>query len=78
MLTTTLAETSEQTAYLEKVREKLCMSLSGKIKDLGVDRKNIGILYRVKGQQNTTTAKENTVTDTSTLLKMAKAFIEAL
>ncbi len=54
------------------------MSLSGKIKDLGVDRKNIGILYRVKGQQNTTTAKENTVTDTSTLLKMAKAFIEAL
>ena len=78
MLTTTLAQTSEQTAYLENVREKLCVSLSGKIKDIGVDRKNIGILYHVKGQQSTGTAKENTVTDTSTLLKMAKAFIEAL
>ncbi len=78
MLTTTLAQTSEQTAYLENVREKLCVSLSGKIKDIGVDRKNIGILYHVKGQQSTSTAKENTVTDTSTLLKMAKAFIEAL
>ena len=43
-----------------------------------VNRKNNGILYHVKGQQNTVTAKEKNVTNTSTLLKMAKAFIEAL
>ena len=84
MLKTTMAETREESEYLENAKTKLCNILSESIKDLGVDQNQIGILYHVKTPQeySTNNAKategERKTTDTGTLLKMAKAFVEAL
>ncbi|SFQ21764.1 hypothetical protein SAMN04487928_12432 [Butyrivibrio proteoclasticus] len=83
MITTTMSEGIEESEYLGNVKEKLCKKLSEKIKDLGVDQNQIGILYGAKLTQNnsTTDAKpdgERKITNTGVLLKMAKAFIEAL
>ena len=84
MIKTTMAESQEESEYLGNVKAKLCRILSEKIKDLGVDQDQIGILYRAKAPQESSTnnAKamegERKTTDTGTLLKMAKAFVEAL
>ncbi|SEG35411.1 hypothetical protein SAMN02910276_02624 [Butyrivibrio sp. Su6] len=84
MITTSMSESPEESEYLGNVKEKLCRKLSEKIKDLGVDQNQIGILYGVKVPQisSTVDAKamdgERKITNTGTLLKMAKAFIEAL
>lgn len=82
MITTSMPEVSEEAEYLGNVKAKLCSKLSEKIKDLGVDRNQIGILYGAKLTQNRSTGSARSVdrkiTNTDTLLKMAKAFIEAL
>ncbi|WP_155827677.1 DUF6240 domain-containing protein [Butyrivibrio sp. AE2015] len=84
MITTSMSESREESEYLVGVKEKLCRKLSEKIKDLGVDQNQIGILYGVKVPQISSTidAKamdgERKITNTGTLLRMAKAFIEAL
>ncbi len=86
MLTTTFNSNQEESEYLENVRTRLCDKIAEKIKDVGVDRENIAILYHTQnspasvGAVNTTAtdgfSKEKT--DTRLLLTMAKAFIEAL
>lgn len=85
MLTTSSNQGPEEAEYLEGVKEKLCERLADRIKDLGVDRERINILYHVvKQPAKVSTAFANAMegneksTDTSTLLKMARAFIEAV
>ncbi len=86
MLTTTSGENADETEYLEGVKNKLCDKLAEKIKDMGVDQNRISILYHAIKQPTkvgTVNAmamegKQESITDTNTLLKMAKAFIEAL
>ncbi len=86
MLTTTSGENADETEYLEGVKNKLCDNLAEKIKDLGVDQNRISILYHAVKQPtkvgtvnaNAKEGKQENITDTNTLLKMAKAFIEAL
>ncbi len=86
MLTTTYGESTEETEYLENVKNRLCEKLSEKIEDIGVDRNMISILYRAVKQSpkvnmvdpKTRDGKLDNRTDTSTLLKMAKAFVESI
>lgn len=86
MLTTTYAGSPEETEYLESVKTKMCDKLAEKIEDAGVDRNRIAILYNAQAQPTkvgTVNAEamdgeSNLTADTGTLLKMAKAFIEAL
>ena len=85
MLTTTYAGSPEETEYLESVKTKMCDKLAEKIEDAGVDRNRIAILYNAQAQPTkvgTVNAEamdgeSNLTADTGTLLKMAKAFIEA-
>ena len=86
MLTTTNANSSEESEYLEGVRTKLCDKMAEKLKDLGINQERIAILYhaqtrpaspgRVNANATDGNLKENT--DTKVFLTMAKAFIEAL
>nr|MCR5671911.1 DUF6240 domain-containing protein [Butyrivibrio sp.] len=85
MLTTGNSQSPQQTEYLEDVRTRLCERLAEKIQDAGIGRENIAILYHaqtspaVAGAFNTNaTEGADTKLETQTLLKMAKAFIEAL
>jgi hypothetical protein len=86
MLTTTNGRSQEQAEYLENVRTRLCDRMDEKLSDIGVDRENISVLYNTQGipagrsQVNTRATEGETVKipDTQTLLKMAKAFVEAL
>jgi hypothetical protein len=85
MLTTTRGSDPEESEYLENVRTRLCENIADKIKDVGIHRENIAILYRTQsslsqGAVNTdaTDGRVTERTDTKTLLTMAKAFIEAL
>ena len=86
MLTTTGGRSQEQAEYLEKVRTRLCVGLKEKMEDLGVDQENIAVLYNTQGipagrGQVSSRAMEGAAvekTKTHTLLKMAKAFVEAL
>ncbi len=86
MLTTTSSENADEAEYLEGVKNKLCDKLAEKIKDLGVDQNKISILYHAVKQPTkvgtvnarATEGDQENITDTSTLLKMAKAFIEAV
>ncbi len=86
MLATTNGRSQEQAEYLENVRTRLCDRMDEKLKDIGVDRENIQVLYNTQGipagrsRVNTKATEGETanITDTQTLLKMAKAFVEAL
>lgn len=86
MLTTTSAENAEESEYLEGIRQKMCDNLANMIKDIGVDQNMISILYHAQskptgvgtGIARAMDGGQNNNTDTTTLLKMAKAFIEAL
>ena len=86
MLTTTNGSNQEESEYLENVRTRLCEKIAEKIKDVGIDRENIAILYNTQGSLSSTGAVRTQAmdggitekTDTRTLLTMAKAFIEAL
>ncbi|MCR5556099.1 MAG: DUF6240 domain-containing protein [Butyrivibrio sp.] len=86
MLTTTNGKSPEETEYLESVRTKMCVKLAEKLKDVGVGQDTIAILYHTQtqptsvGKTNATATDGNTkkITETSRLLAMAKAFIEAL
>ncbi len=86
MLTTTYAQSSEEAEYLESVRSKMCVKLAEKLKDYGVGQEQIAILYHAQTQPisvgtanaNATDGNPKNITDTKTLLSMAKAFIEAL
>ncbi len=86
MLTTSNSRSQEQSEYLENVRTVLCERLASKTEGIGVDRENIAVLYNTRnipaaaGQVNTKAMEgaQNGITDTQTLLKMAKAFVEAL
>ena len=86
MLTTTYAGNPEEAEYLESVKTKMCDKLADKIEGAGVDRKRIAILYNAQAQPTkvgTVNAQamdgdRTSTEDTGTLLKMAKAFIEAL
>ena len=86
MLTTTNGRSQEQAEYLENVKTRLCERLGEKLGDIGVDRENIAVLYNSQsvparaGSVNTQAMEGETIekTDTQTLLKMAKAFVEAL
>ncbi len=86
MLTTSNSRSQEQSEYLENVRTVLCERLASKTEGIGVDRENIAVLYNTRnipaaaGQVNTKAMEgaANGITDTQTLLKMAKAFVEAL
>ncbi|SFC83731.1 DUF6240 domain-containing protein [Butyrivibrio sp. YAB3001] len=86
MLTTTNAQSSEESEYLESVRSKMCVNLAEKLKDYGVAQDKIAILYHAQRQPisvgktnaNATDGSNKKTTDTKVLLTMAKAFIEAL
>jgi hypothetical protein len=86
MLTTTNAQSSEETEYLESVRSKMCVKLAEKLRDFGVGQDKIAILYHAQtppisvGPANANAMDGNSkkITETRTLLTMAKAFIEAL
>ncbi len=86
MLTTTNGQSSEETEYLESVRSKMCVKLAERLRDFGVGQDKIAILYHAQtppisvGAANATATDGITknITDTRTLLTMAKAFIEAL
>ena len=86
MLTTTNGQNPEETEYLESVRTKMCVKLAEKLRDVGVGQDKIAILYHAQTQPisvgtanaNATDGNQKNITDTSTLLSMAKAFIEAL
>ena len=86
MLTTTNGRSQEQAEYLENVKTRLCERLGEKLGDIGVDRENIAVLYNSQsvparaGSVNAQAMEGETIekTDTQTLLKMAKAFVEAL
>ena len=86
MLTTSNGKTPDGAEYLEHVRNRMCEGLADRIKDAGVDRNNIAILYHTQSLPataggNITDATEGNKlekTETRTLLTMAKAFIEAL
>jgi hypothetical protein len=86
MLTTTNSPGSEETEYLETVRRKMCDKLAEKIREFGVGQEKIAILYHAQIQPvnsgaasaNATDGNLKNITETGTLLKMAKAFLEAL
>ena len=86
MLTTSNGKNPEEAEYLENVRQRMCDSLAGRLKDAGVDHNNVAILYHTQSLPATaggtiTDAREGNTfekTETRTLLTMAKAFIEAL
>ncbi|WP_026517789.1 DUF6240 domain-containing protein [Butyrivibrio sp. MC2021] len=86
MLTTTNSPGSEETEYLETVRRKMCDKLAEKIREFGVGQDKIAILYHAQIQPvnsgaasaNATDGNLKNITETGTLLKMAKAFLEAL
>ena len=85
MLTTSNGKSPEGAEYLENVRNRMCESLADRIKDAGVDRENVAILYHTQslpahagGMITDATEGNNEKTETRTLLTMAKAFIEAL
>ena len=86
MITTTYGQSTEEVEYLESVRSKMCVKLAEKLRDSGVSQEKIAILYHAQTQPisvgtanaNATDGNQKNITDTSTLLSMAKAFIEAL
>jgi hypothetical protein len=86
MITTTYGQSTEEVEYMESVRSKMCVKLAEKLKDFGVGQENIALLYHAQTQPisvgtanaNATDGNQKNITDTSTLLSMAKAFIEAL
>ena len=85
ILSTTEKERQEVSEYLINVKQKLCDALADKVKGTGVDHENIGILYRAnysrelgKARSKDTESKYKPATETGTLLKMARAFVEAL
>ncbi len=86
MLSTTNGQNPEETEYLENVRSRLCDIIAERIKDFGIDRENIAILYHTQTSPafagatvtDATEGNNENITDTKTLLTMAKAFIEAL
>ncbi len=86
MLTTTTSPGSEETEYLETVRRKMCDKLAESIREFGVGQDKIAILYHAQIQPlnkgaasaNATDGNSKNITETGTLLKMAKAFLEAL
>ncbi|WP_029231469.1 DUF6240 domain-containing protein [Butyrivibrio sp. VCB2006] len=86
MITTNYDQNTEEVEYLESVRSKMCVKLAEKLKESGVSQENIAILYHAQTQPisvgpanaNATDGNQKKLTDTSTLLSMAKAFIEAL
>ncbi len=86
MITTTYGQSTEEVEYMESVRSKMCVKLAEKLKDFGVGQDNIAILYHAQTQPisvgtanaNATDGNPKNITDTKTLLSMAKAFIEAL
>ena len=85
MLGTTNSRSAQESEYLEDVRQRLCERLEEKIMDAGVSLENIAILYHAQASPqaagafyNNATEGEETKLETQTLLKMAKAFIEAL
>ena len=86
MITTTYDQNTQEVEYLESVRSKMCVKLAEKLKESGVSQENITILYHAQTQPisvgtanaNATDGNLKKRTDTSTLLSMAKAFIEAL
>ena len=86
MLTTTNANSSEETEYLEGVRTKLCDKLADSLKEFGVNQEKILILYHAQSQPMNigpvnaiaTEGKPKEITETRVFLTMAKAFIQAL
>ncbi|MBO4458642.1 MAG: hypothetical protein J5802_13065 [Butyrivibrio sp.] len=86
MLTTTNSGNTEEAEYLESVRTKMCDRLAENVEGVGVDQKRIAILYNAQAQPtkvgtvnaDAMDGSNLSTTDTGTLLKMAKAFIEAL
>ncbi len=86
ILSTTNYQSTEEAEYLETVRSKLCDKLAEKIREFGVGQDRIAILYHAQIQPAgagtasaiATEGSTKNITETGTLLKMAKAFIEAL
>jgi hypothetical protein len=86
MLTTTNGQSTEETEYLESVRSKMCVKLAERLRDFGVGQDKIAILYHAQtppisvgaANANATDGNSKNITETRTLLAMAKAFIEAL
>ncbi len=85
MLTTTNSQSSDEVEYLESLKKRMCEKLAETIEDAGVDQSKIAILYNAQLQPtgvgtiaNATEGATEKTTDTGTLLKMAKAFVEAI
>ena len=85
MLTTTNGQSSDEVEYLESLKKRMCEKLAETVENAGVDRSKIAILYNAQLQPtgvgtsaNAMEGKTENITDTGTLLKMAKAFVEAI
>ena len=86
MLMTTNSQSIDETEYLESIRTKMCDKLAEKLKNIGVNRDEIAILYHAHTSPISVGAAKADATDgdrpkkieTKDLLTMAKAFIEAL
>ena len=86
MLMTTNSQSIDETEYLESIRTKMCDKLAEKLKNIGVNRDEIAILYHAHTSPISVGAANVDATDgdrpkkieTKDLLTMAKAFIEAL
>ena len=86
MLTTTNGQSQDEVEYLESLRTRMCAKLADEIENAGVDQNKIAILYHAQQKpEGVGTVNANAMdgslektTDTGTLLKMAKAFVEAI
>ena len=85
MLTTTNSQSADEVEYLESLKKRMCEKLTEKVEEAGVDQTKIAILYNAQLQPtgvgtsaNAMEGKTENITDTGTLLKMAKAFVEAI
>ena len=85
MLTTSNSQSADEVEYLESLKKRMCEKLAETVENAGVDQTKIAILYNAQLQPtgvgtsaNAMEGKTENNTDTGTLLKMAKAFVEAI
>ncbi|MCR5102512.1 MAG: DUF6240 domain-containing protein [Butyrivibrio sp.] len=78
IVSTTMKQEEDVKEYIEQVRDRLLANIAESSNDFRADSQDMMVMYNVSDSGRLITGSENGISDTNSLLGLAKAFIKAL